>query len=58
MLDNDPQPVSLTGLLILAAITIIFLVIVWLIGSAFVRPENEPRAHGWNKYDHASVVTG
>ncbi|EJN03105.1 hypothetical protein [Phyllobacterium sp. YR531] len=56
MLDNDHQPVKLTGLLVLAAIAVIFLIIVWLIGSAFVQPEDAPALQSWNKFDVIRVV--
>lgn len=56
MLDNDHQPVKLTGLLVLAAIAVIFLIIVWLVGSAFVQPESAPAQQSWNKFDVIRVV--
>lgn len=57
MLNNDYEPVKLTGLLLLAAIAIIFLMIVWLIGSAFVRPETAPAPQSWNQFGAVRVVT-
>lgn len=38
MLDHEHKPVSLVGLLLLVAATLIFLVAIWTIGSAFARP--------------------
>lgn len=58
MLDNDQQPVQLTGLLFLAAIAVIFLIIVWLIGSTFVRPETPPAPQSWNKSGVVDVIIG
>lgn len=58
MLDNDHQPVKLTGLLFLAAIAVIFLIIVWLIGSAFVRSETALASQNWNQSGVASVIIG
>ncbi|UXN61027.1 hypothetical protein [Phyllobacterium zundukense] len=37
MSENDHQPVKLTGVLLLAAIALVFLVVIWLIGTAFAR---------------------
>jgi hypothetical protein len=37
MSENDHQPVKLTGLLLLAAIALVFLAVIWLIGTAFAR---------------------
>jgi len=34
MSENDHQPVKLTGLLLLAAIALVFLAVIWLIGTA------------------------
>ncbi|MHC1549926.1 hypothetical protein [Phyllobacterium sp. K27] len=58
MLDNDHQPVKLTGLLFLAAIAVIFLVIVWLIGSTFVRSETELALQSWNQLGMVGVIIG
>ncbi|MEP7455935.1 hypothetical protein [Phyllobacterium sp. SB3] len=58
MLDNDHQPVKLTGLLFLAAIALVFLLIVWLIGSAFVPEEATPTAQSWNQSEPVRVVIG
>lgn len=48
MLDNDHKPIKLAGLLLLAAIALIFLVIVWLIGSAFVQSKTPVNATSTN----------
>lgn len=56
MMDNDHKPVTLTGLLLLAAIALIFLVIVWLIGSAFVKPPIASHPQVWNHPAIANVV--
>ncbi len=37
MSENDHQPVKVTGLLLLAAIALVFLAVIWLIGTAFAR---------------------
>ncbi|RCW87810.1 hypothetical protein C7476_101579 [Phyllobacterium bourgognense] len=37
MSENDHRPVKLTGVLLLAAIALVFLVVVWLIGTAFAQ---------------------
>ncbi|UXN63268.1 MULTISPECIES: hypothetical protein [Phyllobacterium] len=37
MSERDHQPVTITGLLLLAAIALIFLIAIWLIGSAFAQ---------------------
>lgn len=58
MLDNDHQPVKLTGLLFLAAIALVFLLIVWLIGSAFVPEEASPIMQSWNQSKSVRVVIG
>ena len=39
MSDHQHQPVSLVGLLVLAALVVIFLVVIWLIGAAFAQAE-------------------
>jgi hypothetical protein len=41
MSKHDHQPVTLAGLLLLAAIALIFLAVVWLIGTAFARAGTE-----------------
>jgi hypothetical protein len=58
MLDNDHQPVKFTGLLFLAAIAVIFFIIVWLIGSAFVRPKVSPAPQSWNQSGVVGVIIG
>lgn len=58
MLDNDHKPVKLTGLLLLAAILLVFLVIVWLVGSAFVRPQNPARPLSWKPPSGVGFVIG
>ena len=37
MSENDHQPVKFTGLLLLAAVALVFLAVIWLIGTAFAR---------------------
>jgi hypothetical protein len=37
MSEQDHQPVTITGLLLLAAIALIFLIAIWLIGTAFAQ---------------------
>jgi hypothetical protein len=41
MFEHDHQPVTLAGLLLLAAIALIFLTVIWLIGTAFARAGTE-----------------
>ena len=37
MSENDHQPVKLTGVLLLAAVALVFLAVIWLIGTAFAQ---------------------
>ncbi|WP_271892920.1 hypothetical protein [Candidatus Phyllobacterium onerii] len=37
MSENDHQPVKLTGVLLLAAVALVFLAVIWLIGTTFAR---------------------
>jgi hypothetical protein len=41
MSEHDHPPVTLAGLLLLAAIALIFLTVIWLIGTAFAGQETE-----------------
>ncbi|NTS30419.1 hypothetical protein HQ945_04055 [Phyllobacterium sp. BT25] len=39
MPEHEHRPVSVVGLILLCAATLIFLVVIWLVGSAFARSE-------------------
>jgi len=45
MSEHQHQPVSLVGLLLLAAVALIFLAAIWLIGAAFAQTGTELALH-------------
>jgi hypothetical protein len=51
MSEHDHQPVTIAGLLLLAAIALIFLIAIWLIGMAFAQKGTEAAAYPdrWNQ---------
>ena len=56
MSENDHQPVKLTGVLLLAAVALVFLAVIWLIGTAFARTEIVYAGSTTERMTYPSVV--
>ncbi len=56
MSENDHQPVKLTGILLLAAVALVFLAVIWLIGTAFARTTIVHDGSTTERMTYASVV--
>jgi hypothetical protein len=56
MSENDHQPVKLTGVLLLAAVALVFLAVIWLIGTAFARTGIAYGRSTTERMTYASVV--
>jgi hypothetical protein len=55
MPEQNHQPVTIAGLLLLAAIALLFLTVIWLIGSAFARAGTE-LSYDQNSWNQRSLI--